>query len=629
MKIHTLLLIAGLLCATAAQGGSLYIHTSGADSSPVATALPTVSITSENQGQALFNCNGVQWIGNPGEPRLPWQVITLLLPPDTDTSSLACRLAGADHESLDGPWQVPPLPPPATRNDSGKSVLSWPAGKRIVDDRDDDIYGSNGLWPAAGARILGCGRLHGWLLCEVAVPLVRWNPASGELVRLVSADLHLDFKRRPALPLRDVKGDTRGMERAARLALNFDSVSAAYGSGRSAHRASGYTIITSNAIAGSSTALADFIAHKTSLGFTVRLVTEDDFGGGQGDTAAENIRSWLQANHLADDTLYVLLIGNPHPGDGFIPMKRCYDSVEGMYETPTDFCYSDLSGDWDLNQDGYSGQWEDMGDGGIDRYWEVVVGRIPYYGQIADTDHILQKIIDYELATDVQWRRRALLPMVPLDDATQAFQLGEQMKAGYLEPGAIPSHRLYHDDYGLVPEPETIPSSYDNVTDVWSATPFGLVVWMTHGWSEGGAEVATSDTILALDDSFPGATFHGSCSNAEPEHPRNIAYAVLRHGAIASNGATRSSWYYVGETTFTSSTSIGGLGYQYAAQLVAGEPCGRAWANVRQDLVPGIWSNFSMHNIYGDPSVVGRPPTSFRSPVCATKPGTAASGPTP
>lgn len=608
MKIRMLMVfaLAGLLCTAVVPGGPLSIYTPASSGPAAAAELPGVTVRAGAGAAYGFDGSDLLWIGEPGRPRIPWRVTTLLLPPDTDTATLACRLSGAVYEYLHGIDDLEPVPPLQTRMPENEVRHHWPSGADIVDGRDRTVYGSSGFWPAKRARVLGCGRLHGWLLCEVGLPLARWNPATGTLALLRSAELHVDYRRRPG-GAAGTPDSLRDRERVAALAANFASAAGAYGKA-AAGRAEGYTIITTEEIVGGSTVLPAFIAHKESLGFTVRLVTENDFGGGTGDTAAENIRAWLKDNYLADETEYVLLVGDPHPDSGAIPMKHCYDSVDGMYETPSDFFYSDLSGDWDLNQDGYAGQWEDMGDGGIDRYWEVVVGRIPFYGQIADTDYILQKIIGYETDTDCGWRRRALLPMVPLDDATQAYQLGEQMKAGYLEAAAVPSHRLYHDDYGLVPEPETVPSSYDNVVAAWTAEPAGLVVWMTHGWNEGGADVATSDTILALDDGLPAATWQGSCGNAEPEHPRNIAYALLRHGAIASNGATRSSWYYVGETNFTNSTSIGGLGYQYAAKLVGGLPCGRAWAEVRQEMVPGIWSNFSMHNIYGDPSVVVIPP---------------------
>lgn len=75
----------------------------------------------------------------------------------------------------------------------------------------------------------------------------------------------------------------------------------------------GYVIITTDAIVTASTELESFRVHKISQGFDVHVITEADFGGGVGDSAAENIRAWLQDHYLSDNIEYVLLIGNPHP----------------------------------------------------------------------------------------------------------------------------------------------------------------------------------------------------------------------------------------------------------------------------------------------------------------------------
>jgi hypothetical protein len=90
-----------------------------------------------------------------------------------------------------------------------------------------------------------------------------------------------------------------------------------------------YVIITTNAIEAGSTKLASFITHKQSLGHTVLVVTEDDFGGLTGQAPnhkAERIRQWLKNNYVSKGIKYVLLIGDPHPyesGEGDIPMKMC------------------------------------------------------------------------------------------------------------------------------------------------------------------------------------------------------------------------------------------------------------------------------------------------------------------
>jgi hypothetical protein len=613
MKWKTLFTI--FLFAALNHGGDMTVRISLQPESAVRVPIPRVDAVHDESGEALFQGGELHWLGDPGEPRIPWKRFVVLLGPEADLSTVSCHESRLTYQLLQEGWSVRPVPPIAGRDEKGEKIMPPAPGRRVIDGYDRDIYGRDAFWPEASARILGTGKLHEWKLAEIAVPLVRYNPVSGALARMKSGDIVVACAREDVRPAgAGLSGplNRRGIERVRERAVNFEVTAAACGASGDTVGGpdpAGYTIITTTAVRDASALLNDFIAHKQSLGFDVRVVTEADFGGGQGDDAANNIRAWLQANYLEDDTLYVLLIGDPRPAAGEVPMKMCYSSVGQMYEMPTDFFYSDLSGDWDLNGDGYYGQWEDIGEGGIDRYWEVLVGRIPYYGQISDTDAILQKIIDYETEKGpALWRRNVLLPMVPLDSSTPSYQLGEQIKYNLLEPEAILSHRLYWETYGLVPPPETSPCNYAYVADTWSECPFGLVVWMTHGWSEGASWVATTGTILELNDNFPSATFQASCSNATPEATNNIAYALLKHGAIATNGATRVGWYYVGETSFTWSTSVGGLGYQYALRIVRGESCGRAWCDTRQDIGPGIWMNYATHNIYGDPSVVIMPP---------------------
>ena len=112
---------------------------------------------------------------------------------------------------------------------------------------------------------------------------------------------------------------------------------------------------------------------------------------------------------------YVLLIGDPAPETGDVPMKMCWPrNHESEYkESPTDYFYADLTGNWDLDGDLYFGEYnDDRGIGGVDFDAEVYVGRIPVYGSdYAILDNILQKLITYETEVgDLSWRKKALLP---------------------------------------------------------------------------------------------------------------------------------------------------------------------------------------------------------------------------
>jgi hypothetical protein len=604
MRVSVFLLVFVLMLSTLVQGASITLNT-GTEGT-IALETTRVEVESGGAGKAVFSCDDVFWLSDTGQPRIPWKVITVLLPPDADLSSVRCRLERTALETIAGSWQVEPMPPIATRDENGQEIVIWPEDKRIINGRDADIYERDAFWPEELVRLTSVGKLRNWRLAEVAVPLVRYNPVSGRLMQLTEAGITVDFRRQVRLPVID-RPDPLGRSRVRGKAVNFTQAVEAYdgvaaggqeGIASPNPSSTGYVIITTSAIQSASTKLSVFVAHKQSRGFNVQVITESTWGGGTGDTAANNIRAWLAGNYISADILYVLLIGNPHPGTGDVPMKMC------ISDHPTDYFYAELTADWDKDGDGIYGESGGDATAGdeVEKYFEVHTGRIPYYGNITDTDAILQKIMDYENETDVDWRRDVLLPMVPLDDSTPAYQLGEQIKHNILEPEAIPSDRIYDKTYGVIPPPEYLRlDAYP--ADVWSQDMYGMVVWMTHGWSGGASGIISTGDVANLDDAHPAATYQGSCSNSEPENSNNLGYALLKKGAIATIGATRSSWYWVGESSFTNSSSIGGLGYQYTKRLVEHESCGQAIYNMKEAL--SLWlKNYYVMMLYGDPSVV-------------------------
>jgi hypothetical protein len=565
-------------------------------------------------------------LGEPGEPDIPWRVMTVLLPPSAAPETVAVRLEGARWEAIQGLSSVEPVPPVATW-DGQQQVLAWPSEKKIVNGRDMTIYAKDALWPEVEIRLLSAGRLRKWRLAEVAVPLLRYNPAQGIVLRMAAGNVVVSFNpagapAQQAASIQAELSDSIGEDAVRRIAVNYDQQQADYQASPSAESSEGpvppsggprpgYVIITTSAIQSASTRMADFVAHKKLCGFDVRVITEADFGGGVGDPAAENIRAWLAAHYVTDRIQYVLLVGYPDPTYGDIPMKMLwprYNQAEDR-EAPSDYYYADLTGNWDLDHDGFYGEWSgDFGPGGVDRNWEVLVGRIPYYGNVTDVDTVLQKTIDYEVQPSDQraWRKNVLLPMKPSDDSTPGYHLGEQIKSDTLIPNGWAYHRIYEQTYGLVPPPETTPCTNPNVRGVWSSGAFGLVVWWTHGSAISASSVLSIFDVPYLNNIHPVFTFQVSCTNAYPEGV-NLCYALLLNGAACTVGATRVSWYYVGQTRFNGSPSNSGMGYEYASRVVArGLTSGQALHELKQVLSPpssAMWMNFAVFNIYGDPSL--------------------------
>jgi len=603
-----------------------------------------------------FVCDEGHWLSQAGEPLIPWTVATVLLPPDADLSTVACG-AEVIYEQQAGEWRLEPAPPSATWDEKRSQMVTvWPTGKRIVGGYDLDIYETDAFWPSGQARILTVGRLRDWRLAEVALPLVRYNPITGELHKLISADVEVTYTREEISFLGGVIS-LRGKSRVEKMAVNFQEASQEYGIfDKVAHRnsiqkaketaqyqlrepsqsANRYVILTTSSIQSASTQLSNFILHKESLGFTVQVVTEDFrredsthyLSGSTCDERAGNIRHWLKINYdEPNEILYVLLIGNPHPTffdvDTSVPMKKCTSNPNTPNNHPTDYFFAELTADWDKDRDGLYGEMgESASDGNeVDKYFEVYVGRIPYYGNINDLDHILQKTINYENSTDVQWRRNIFLPMVPFEpeEGVLSYELGEQIKKDHLEPEGISSVRIYDECYAdTVPPPEHLRRNRYPATE-WKQGTYGLVVWLTHGMSDYATGIIATSYTPRLNDDYPSATWQGSCGNGDPSDSDNLAYAILRNGGITTVGASGGANYWIPERNYRHlSGSVGGMAYEYAKRMVQRQTCGEALYNTKEEM--DMWlGNYYSFNLYGDPSVVVMPelPAFTVSPTAA------------
>ncbi|MBN2377976.1 MAG: hypothetical protein JXD22_16380, partial [Sedimentisphaerales bacterium] len=592
--------------------------------------------------QARFECDAeeVQWLSEPGEPQIPWKVMTILLPPDVDAATVAADVQAA-YEAIAEEMEISPVPPQAYWDEElGESVVVWPREKEILDGRDVAIYETDDFWPNIQGKLVSVGQLRKWQLAEVALPMVRYNPVRGEIEQLAEADLLINYSRAQgngragkgnARALSLARPDAIGRSRVSSRAINFAQAVQEYDAavmgteveGDSVFQASpgdaapsspnpdydGYVIITTSGIQSSSTKLSNFVTHKQSLGFTVNVITEAAtadathyVSGSTCDQRAGNIRDWLTNHYSADEILYVLLIGDPHPttftSNRSIPMKMC------ITDHPTDYFFAELTCNWDKDSDGIFGETGTDATSGdeAEKYFEVYTGRIPYYGTIGNLDSILQKTIDYESETDILWRNNALLPMVPLDSSTPCYQLGEQIKNNYLEPEGISSVRFYDENYGLNPPPEFLLSDRYPATE-WALGRYGLNIWGTHGSSTSATAVITTSSAAGLNDNYPTAVFQGSCSNGYPESSSNLGYAILKNGGIGTVPASRNGWYYVGQTNFTNTSSLGGLSYQFGKRLVEQHSLGFALWDTKETL--SFWlKNYYVCNLYGDPSVV-------------------------
>jgi len=598
----------------------------------------------EKEGGHIIYMDGFSLSGSPGNPALPQKVFNIALPPLTDMSSIRMSVTGTDTAVLEGTYSIMPAPPCAKGAGPGREGgLYWGEGKDIRNGKNMNVYGKDTPYPSGVLTLLPGSQMRKWKYARIAFVPFRYDPSSGKLILIRSVSCTLSFETEPlpgapvsaerqkalvesvtllndsvldseALPLFYNRTQARSLyslekERLETEVRKIGAELALQGvqavPSPKPSTVYDYVIITTNTIQSSLTKLSSFTTHLQNMGFSPLVITETQYGsltGQSPDGTAEKIRQWLKNNYSTYSVKYVLLIGDPDPDDpsngsdtiGDVPMKMMWPRRhDTMYtsdkESPTDYFYADLTGNWDIDGDGYFGEWgsnaEDNQSGGVNFAQEVYVGRIACVGaNYTDVDSILQKTINYDTASgDLTWRDRILLPMAISSYAneysnggprTDGLNVPEDVVDDYANSAGF-SHYVFYERTGVAPVPST--AKYNNGSDLSIDTTnivnewlnhYGCVFWWGHGNQTGAyrwlwtndtnnpgvpdaAELQftpffTSTNCSSLNDSYPSIVYQCSCLNGYPENTGNLGYSLLKNGAVATVSASRVSWYIPG-----------------------------------------------------------------------------------
>lgn len=246
----------------------------------------------------------------------------------------------------------------------------------------------------------------------------------------------------------------------------------------------------------------------------------------------------------------------------------------------------------------------DQGPNGPKPGGDIYVGRIPVYdADYSSLDHILRKTIEYQTKELINegWRKKILLAMANHSETIPGYPLGEHIQNGIAYPN-YSTFRIYDADFGV--SPDLTPCSVDNVKNEWKKG-YGIVVWATHGNQDLAWRIIDVSALPDLDDSKPSFTFQASCHNAYPENHHNLAFELLKHGAICTVAATRMSAHDGGDPTWPlnpQSDVNHNMAYYYTEKLAKdGYSSGKALYLTKGEY-PSVLDNAQMYNLYGDPS---------------------------
>lgn len=266
-----------------------------------------------------------------GLPMLPQFPMTVELP----LGSGAVSISSSEHwETVAVSVFIAPLPRPLP-------LIFEQTGN--VTEQNSDVYISDSYWPSEPVELTGTGFMNGSTVAEFTVTPLRWNPATGELQRLSSLEVHIETAPLSTRPLPSVdSGDYSRM-----LIVTDQSCESAFN---------------------------ELAQRRNDQGILTELFTMDEvYASATGRDNAEKLRNFVIDYYSTNGLDFLLLGGDTNT----VPFRFAYAMTceAGIHsredELPCDLYFADLDGTWDANENDIFGEIEDD----VDLHPDIFVGR--------------------------------------------------------------------------------------------------------------------------------------------------------------------------------------------------------------------------------------------------------------
>ena len=311
-----------------------------------------------------------------GQPSLPWQSVSLMLPQGMEAVSIEVELS--DFQTVEGSHSLYPY----------QSALTYSDPVRKQFEKDEALYASKSVYPAQAYSNLSTHYMNGIGFAFSAFTPVQYVPATGEVryatkatVRIMTAASKADHSRKLWL-------NGGNAERAMKLAQNPEMLQTYNYRGRTV---GGYDllVITKQQYVDS---FDDYVNFYQARGLRTRVVDlETILSTMDGRDNPEKLRNYIIQEYEENGIMMVNLAGDV-PG---IPYRGLYcfaDSGSGYEDNdiPADLYYAALDGDW--NDDG-DNHWGEIGED--DLLPELGIGRMCFSNQ-SELDNMLHKSMTYQ-----------------------------------------------------------------------------------------------------------------------------------------------------------------------------------------------------------------------------------------
>jgi hypothetical protein len=404
-----------------------------------------------------FNFGNTTLSGIPGEPVLPYQTVSLLLPPGEKAVSMS--ITGSEEITVPGSMQLYPQQPP-------RPISQGPSNEFL---KNNQVYASTGRYPAKATGHLMNQYLNGFAFALSSFTPVQYNPAAGTIsfYKKVTVTIETKSDENSDAALKNLSSSTKAISRVKGLAQNPEAIQQ-YTPMKSTQSAYQMLIIGPASFQNGFQPLVDLYNGKGVL--THFVTTAAIYASTPGIDNQDKIRNYILAEYQTNGIDYVILGGNPQ----HVPFRGFYCHVisgSGYddWNIPSDLYFSGMDGNYDANGNQVYGETGDE----PDVLPEVAVSRFTV-DNTTELQNMVHKSVSYQ-TTPV------------LGELTRPLLVGEFLYANPVTEGGDYLDLLVNDrtdhgyfTHGITESNNTVERLYDSL-DVTSWTVTQLLARINSG----------------------------------------------------------------------------------------------------------------------------------------------------
>ena len=371
-----------------------------------------------------------------GQPSLPWQSISLMLPQGQEAVAIEVELS--DFQTMEGSHNLYPY----------QSALTYSNPVRHQFEIDEALYASKSVYPAQAHGKLSTHFMNGIGFAFSAFTPVQYIPATGQVMYATKAIVRITTEASKTDQTRQLWLNNGNAQRAMGLAQNPEMLQNYDSKGRTV---GGYDllVVTNQQYV---SAFGEYEKFYEERGLRTKIVAfEDIISTMEGRDNPEKLRNFIIQEYENAGIMMVNLAGDVPA----IPYRGLYcfaDSGSGYedYDIPADLYYAALDGTWNDDNDN---RWGEIGED--DLLPEIGIGRMCFSNQ-NELNNMLHKAMTYQTDPVLGEFRKVIMAGEHLFDNPESngsqyleLLIGTRDDNGYTTTG-IPEYyefnRLYEEE---------------------------------------------------------------------------------------------------------------------------------------------------------------------------------------